>query len=80
MTEIQNNLFGIKWPTGVDMPLNKTQTQTYLTSFSLFSDCSDVYFMLLYLSLFINEWQCDHNFMCIFYFIIFWCHFIICLA
>ena len=26
MTEIQNNLFGIKWPTGVDMPLNKTQT------------------------------------------------------
>ena len=22
MTEIQNNLFGIKWPTGVDMPLN----------------------------------------------------------
>ena len=27
MTEIQNNLFGIKWPTGVDMPLNKTQTQ-----------------------------------------------------
>ena len=28
MTEIQNNLFGIKWPTGVDMPLNKTQTQT----------------------------------------------------
>ena len=30
MTEIQNNLFGIKWPTGVDMPLNKTQTQTHL--------------------------------------------------
>ena len=28
MTEIKNNLFGIKWPTGVDMPLNKTQTQT----------------------------------------------------
>ena len=28
MTEIQNDLFGIKWPTGVDMPLNKTQTQT----------------------------------------------------
>ena len=28
MTEIQNNLFGIKWPTGVVMPLNKTQTQT----------------------------------------------------
>ena len=28
MTEIQNNLFGIKWPTGVDMPLNKTPTQT----------------------------------------------------
>ena len=28
MTEIQNNLFGIKWPAGVDMPLNKTQTQT----------------------------------------------------
>ena len=27
MTEIKNNLFGIKWPTGVDMPLNKTQTQ-----------------------------------------------------
>ena len=26
MTEIQNNLFGIKWPTGVDMPLNKIQT------------------------------------------------------
>ena len=26
MTEIQNNLFSIKWPTGVDMPLNKTQT------------------------------------------------------
>ena len=23
MTGIQNNLFGIKWPTGVDMPLNK---------------------------------------------------------
>ena len=31
MTEIQNNLFGIKWPTGVDMPLNKTQTQTQKT-------------------------------------------------
>ena len=30
MTEIQNNLFGIKWPTGVDMLLNKTQTQTFL--------------------------------------------------
>ena len=29
MTEIQNNLFGIKWPTGVDMPLNKTQTQMF---------------------------------------------------
>ena len=28
MTEIQNNLFGIKWPTGVDMRLNKTQIQT----------------------------------------------------
>ena len=28
MTEIQNNLFGIKWPTGVDMPLDKTQTQS----------------------------------------------------
>ena len=28
MTEIKNNLFGIKWSTGVDMPLNKTQTQT----------------------------------------------------
>ena len=28
MTEIKNNLFGIKWPRGVDMPLNKTQTQT----------------------------------------------------
>ena len=27
MTEIQNNLFGIKWPIRVDMPLNKTQTQ-----------------------------------------------------
>ena len=27
MDEIQNNLFGIKWPTGVAMPLNKTQTQ-----------------------------------------------------
>ena len=27
MAEIQNNLFGIKWPTAVDMPLNKTQTQ-----------------------------------------------------
>ena len=25
---LQNNLFGIKWPTGVDMPLNKTQIQT----------------------------------------------------
>ena len=31
MTEIQNNLFGIKWPIGVDMLLNKTQTQTQLT-------------------------------------------------
>ena len=29
MTEIKNNLFGIKWPTGVDMPLNKTQTQSH---------------------------------------------------
>ena len=28
MTEIQNNLFGIKWPTGIDMPLNKTQTHS----------------------------------------------------
>ena len=32
MTEIQNNLFGIKWPTGVDMLLNKTQTQTQTDS------------------------------------------------
>ena len=32
MTEIKNNLFGIKWPTGVDMPLNKTQTQTQTLS------------------------------------------------
>ena len=28
MTKIQNNLFDIKWPTGVDMLLDKTQTQT----------------------------------------------------
>ena len=34
MTEIQN-LFGIKRPTGVDMPLNKTQTQI-----DLFNDYS----------------------------------------
>ena len=33
MTEIQNNLFGFKWPTRVDMPLNKTQTQTSLFGF-----------------------------------------------
>ena len=32
MTEIQNNLFGIKWPTGVDMPLNKTQTLIFLVN------------------------------------------------
>ena len=32
MTEIKNNLFGVKWPTGVDMPLNKTQTQTQTQS------------------------------------------------
>ena len=30
MTEIQNNLFGIKWPTGVDISLNKTQNQTQI--------------------------------------------------
>ena len=30
MTEIKNNLFGIKWPTRVDMPLYKTQTQTQI--------------------------------------------------
>ena len=32
MTKIQNNLFGIKWPTGVDMLLNKTQTQICFVS------------------------------------------------
>ena len=32
MTEIQNNFFGIKWPTGVDMLLNKTQTLLYTFS------------------------------------------------
>ena len=40
MTEIKNNLFGIKWPTGVDMPLNKTQTQnnvSFKIHFCLFS-------------------------------------------
>ena len=37
MAEIQNNLFGIKWPTGVDMPLNKTQTQTMFCSQSVIS-------------------------------------------
>ena len=44
MTEIKNNLFGIKWPTGVDMPLNKTQTQTPLSTTQLvwfveYADC-----------------------------------------
>ena len=32
MTEIKNNLFGIKWPTGVDMPLNKTTQSSHSTN------------------------------------------------
>ena len=55
MTEIQNNLFGIKWPTGVDMPLNKTQTQTQtlnlqnfgVTTKHLLSELN-VFFLLLH--------------------------------
>ena len=38
MTEIKNNLFGIKWPTGVDMPLNKTQTQTQVYSMNAYRE------------------------------------------
>ena len=48
MTEIQNNLFGIKWSTGVDMPLNKTPTYAKLNClawnrnvFHMWFDCSD---------------------------------------